>query len=296
MVLSRHFWNCKVAFFFCPHAFSYISLPVSMFLPKSYAFRVTPSTPKVRTSQACPHFLHAKRHMFLHCNLYVKLSLGPRGWVHVYASLCVLFSLSTLSRLTPGCSDSWASWELGSAFWPHHRLLGTLSAFAPSWRVASLLQLIDALQEWTYWSLWPCVGESRTSRLLTGVLSAWKLLSCSLILSLWSCCSLWRSVSQLFLLSHAWCILETCFLSTERKKPLILMCSEYTGFTHQDNARELKILLLPLSTCSLWEMQFSVSSFMNAVGGPSRFFLSGFYLFCELLGGFLALGAKGQKY
>lgn len=101
--------------------------------------RVTPGTPKVRTSQARLHFLRAKTHMFLHCNLYVKLSLGPSGWVHVYASLCVLFSLSTLTRLTLGCSDSWASLELGSAFWPHHRLLGALSAFAPSWRVASLL-------------------------------------------------------------------------------------------------------------------------------------------------------------
>lgn len=129
-----------------------------------------------------------------------------------------------------------------------------------------------------------CWGEPpehiHTDRLLTGVLPAWKLLSCSLIFLLQSCQSLWRKpviLSQLVLLSPA-CNVKGAFWKLDfiyiKEKILILRHSKYSGFTHhQDNAREWKILLSLSSTCSLWDLQFSVSLFKNAVGGQSRFFL-----------------------
>lgn len=129
-----------------------------------------------------------------------------------------------------------------------------------------------------------CWGEppehSHTDRLLTGVLSAWKLLSCSLIFLLQSCQSLWRKP---VILSHSWSSsallamwkvhFGNLILSTLRKK-FLFWGSKYSGFTHhQNNAREWKILLSLSSTCSLWDLQFSVSLFKNGVGGQSRFFL-----------------------
>lgn len=153
-----------------------------------------------------------------------------------------------------------------------------------------------------------CWGEPRehshTERLLTGVLSAWKLLSCSLIFLLRSCQSLWRKP---VILSHSWSSsallamwkvhFGNLILSTLRKKFLFwgtanTLVSPTTKIM-QENGRFSSHYQVP-APCETCSFQFLFSRMQWEA--KADFFFSNFYLFCELLDVFLIPWTKGQKY
>lgn len=175
----------------------------------------------------------------------------------------------------------------------HQNLLGSPSVFAPSWRISlfsnsleccknkltgshsSLLGRalwVQSCRQVAHWS--PVCME--TSFLFLDFLAV-------IIPVKKTCDSLIAGPRQPYL---QWdrCILEIWFyfiFPTLGKKYFEARQIPWLHWS-QRNAREWKILLSQSSTCSLWDVKFSVSLFKNVVGGQSRFFFSVFYLFCEL--------------